>query len=671
MITGGNATEKGVPVPAFVPTGPRLEGWTRWGFLKTDYVLIPDLTTGGKLPTIPELWSYQDKAGKGICLALPRWQQKKTPQDLRDDDSAAYGLICHGYKSGKTCFFDNVEFDYYERGEEIPISRLIGGADLENAAGGECTDCHAGHNPFVIHPEDPTFAALIASKKLGSSSPYDPIVAGTWYQNDQFIRTLGPVRKVNNVEPLRCDNCHTAGSNAFPDVTNGELTGYCGTVLRRAFSGVLFGVFPNRPSIDPPIFMERTMPPLSSLIPPSTINEHRARYAQHADWLDRACLSTPGQGFVTEDVPPEEPDFLSRPYLDSPIYACSSVVGVRGVRIGAEVVLQGAPGGPQVETADGPGGVVFNLPMPLVGGETLTAYQVLDGARSDPSGPVEVGNPNTDFPNGLPAPSINPSELYVCASRIPVSGHVPGAQLHIRINNGTPLVAGGGPTGWTLPLPLPRELISTDNVSVKQTLCGLMSPWSVPYPVAPAPASLPMLRFDPPRMTEGQKFVHVTNVTQGSKLDLTRPANARSSTVDSWPFFMVGDYRMAQELGGRAVTGEVLQGQQRLCPNSPPSPVGSTLPTLSCGDMPAPRIAVPTPGDQFVLPLRPESIPGAMIRVYDADREIGDGTGEVIMLDRELVAGEVLLVTQSLEGCEARRAYSIVVGSSAGPGEDQ
>src|SRR5260221_2080567 len=68
------------------------------------------------------------------------------------------GVICLGTETSKSCFWDNqrnkMQFPI-QKGTAVPLSSFAGGADLAGGSGGVCTDCHAGANPYVVHPTQP------------------------------------------------------------------------------------------------------------------------------------------------------------------------------------------------------------------------------------------------------------------------------------------------------------------------------------------------------------------------------------------------------------------------------------------------------------------------------------------------------------------------------------
>jgi hypothetical protein len=54
-------------------------------------------------------------------------------------------------------------------------------------------------------------------------------------------------------------------------------------------------------------------------------------------------------------------------------------------------------------------------------------------------------------------------------------------------------------------------------------------------------------------------------------------------------------------------------------------------------------------------------VPGSIIRVRAGATEIGDGSGPVIRLTRNVVSGETLVITQELPTCSAGQFFQIQV----------
>ena len=106
-----------------------------------------------------------------------------------------------------------------------------GGFELLGGAGGICTDCHAGENPYITHPDADLGSGVLwgglsgPPQNLPTFAPnrYDPLVASAWPQNDlsQAFATV----------PTVCRGCHVKGdAGRFGHLSN-QLPGYCGTIL--------------------------------------------------------------------------------------------------------------------------------------------------------------------------------------------------------------------------------------------------------------------------------------------------------------------------------------------------------------------------------------------------------------------------------------------------------
>lgn len=167
-----------------------------------------------------EVFSYKSTDPEGLCIALPR---------SRGDDIMLLGIICQGQKSGRACFWDNSSpaTGVIPKGEFRALTDFYGGADLVGASGGICTECHAGENVFIVHPESPL--VIDAAK---SDQWMTPLVDSSWPQNP------GPTTLLDSVdltsEDRSCLSCHISSfGGRFPDVSK-ELEGYCSMVLETA-----------------------------------------------------------------------------------------------------------------------------------------------------------------------------------------------------------------------------------------------------------------------------------------------------------------------------------------------------------------------------------------------------------------------------------------------------
>ncbi|HTV22573.1 MAG TPA: FG-GAP-like repeat-containing protein, partial [Polyangiaceae bacterium] len=177
--------------------------------------------------SVAEVYTYKSTSPEGACIALPR-SDGNTIKLL--------GVICLGKASSVACFWDNqqgspsVGFPI-QKGEAVPISRFNGGAALDGGTGGECTLCHAGENPYIIHPGTNLGLPNLNDVVLRGDSWYFPLVADNWAQN------LGPSNVVASLPGGdACVGCHQLGGlgGAFPQLNSDLFNDYCNTIVRIA-----------------------------------------------------------------------------------------------------------------------------------------------------------------------------------------------------------------------------------------------------------------------------------------------------------------------------------------------------------------------------------------------------------------------------------------------------
>jgi hypothetical protein len=229
----------GVPIPPTIgkidPAG--LNGWRTQGFIPATAQFI--------VRTPAEVRTYHSSSPEGLCIALPRYS------DSTKTTVALDGVICLGQVSSKVCFWDN-----QMRGVGFPFPAVIqvpigapdttingagqyqaGGFELNGGSGGVCTDCHAGENPYVIHPQVDLGGGLLMGQlnhpplnlPTFSVNRYDPLVAAGWPQN--------ALSQSPTLVPAVCSGCHTHGGigGRFPHLSS-DLPGYCGTILAQAIT---------------------------------------------------------------------------------------------------------------------------------------------------------------------------------------------------------------------------------------------------------------------------------------------------------------------------------------------------------------------------------------------------------------------------------------------------
>ena len=177
----------------------------------------------------------------GMCFALPRYSDGSlTTVDLD-------GVICLSRTTSKVCFWDNqmsgTGFSFAS-GTKIPIGVVdlvlnpagqyqAGGFELNNGTGGPCTNCHAGENPYIIHPKTNLGSQLWGALKgppqnLPTFGParYDPLVPSAWWQNASSHAAA--------LVPGQCGACHVQGdAGRFPHLST-DTGDYCNTILQQA-----------------------------------------------------------------------------------------------------------------------------------------------------------------------------------------------------------------------------------------------------------------------------------------------------------------------------------------------------------------------------------------------------------------------------------------------------
>ena len=273
-----------VPKPPTINVMDQVNGTTGW---KTEG-LIPknkQFITG----TPAEIRSFT--SSKGVCIALPRYTDDSKTVVMLD------GVICLSRTTSKVCIWDNQKFDpvtmkpkgfSFGATEQVPIGVLTpainatkfqsGGAGLENGTGGVCTDCHAGENPYIIHPDvviapGKTMADLRTTLPMMPPQRYDPLVAASWPQN--------ALSHAEALVPGACVGCHRQGATRagrFPHLStalNGTVddpSGYCNTILRQA--------------------LQRTMPQGSP--PGSSLNDQEV--TDFVNWCEEPGTSNPNGG---------------------------------------------------------------------------------------------------------------------------------------------------------------------------------------------------------------------------------------------------------------------------------------------------------------------------------------------------------------------------------------
>lgn len=181
--------------------------------------------------------TYVSTSPPGMCIALPRFSlglEDDSPgsgANLEDNQVDLDGVICFGQTNSQTCFWDNRDVGgavyNFPLGTPQDFDRW---APAPFITGGDtCSDCHAGENPYIIHPEADTVLGGLRAAGLPTFAPNfnDPIINATWPDPDPMN------------SPSSCVLCHgrttTTGSRGgrLPHLST-SIPSYCTTVLRAA-----------------------------------------------------------------------------------------------------------------------------------------------------------------------------------------------------------------------------------------------------------------------------------------------------------------------------------------------------------------------------------------------------------------------------------------------------
>ena len=214
-----------------------------------------------------DLYVFESESPRGLCFALPR---------SSGDTISLLGIICLGTESSKSCFWDNQDAKQnypIKKNTVVPISKFAAGADLLNGSGGMCTDCHAGENPYVVHPGEPMDMGSKILPKMWS----EPLVHPSWAQNQGPSTAFSGIVLGSGEDS--CTSCHSKPpGRRFPEVST-DTPLYCSTILPQAIS--------------------RTMPPGSP--------GNNASYKKHKDALQASCKKPPTTGVVVNGATQADP----------------------------------------------------------------------------------------------------------------------------------------------------------------------------------------------------------------------------------------------------------------------------------------------------------------------------------------------------------------------------
>ena len=643
-----------VPVPNRVLDS----SWENHGEITIDFASMSVTRNNTMSPTLePELWSWKTPPGDpnpGYCVALPRWETDVA--DAFYNRALVFGIICVSRTTSHACFFDNAAPDKMERYRDHSISRFIGGADLYPNGQGVCSGCHAGYNPIVVHPHDDAFRQLNAYHQpdgLNPPSRYTPVIPQAptgqdeWPDNPNSLTALPPGNPMQD----SCLRCHvvggTDGAGPLPRFWELPRDTFCQSVLQPAIE--------QDPLAGPSNPVGRTMPAGHEM--PSTLRTprpDRTNFIHQIDWLDSLCNAPwNGQaGEVATDPPDASVLVPTPPVLLGPIYECVTSVEVDGVIPGTTLEVVSAMGAGSIGSASPTeaGKISISLTSSLTASDTLKVEVYRGATYFGDSNSREVLAPPTEAPS---RPTIA-GPVHQCATRLGVY-KIRGARVTMSRNGGTPSSVQNDDDFAIFNLGTPVQAgPSPDEFEVTQSVCG--SPQSAPA-VAVATVlqgPIPRPRF-PDRIYAGQENIDIFGLTTGADVELwNSTVTGAVWTINSWPFS-----------GVRASTGGVTQTslvwiKQRLCSTvwteafmEPESAVGCSP------GAPPPDVAPPQAGD--VLIIVTDLIPGGVAHLWINGAYVASTGGPIISLPAPLVAGDVVVVSQSVGNCSGERGVSWLI----------
>ena len=599
------------------------------------------------IPGSPRLWVHYSDEPYGACVAVSF--ERSGPDHL--------DMICFGTQSKNACFF---ELDGHERSDGVvPTTSMVDGYSSELM--GQCTDCHSGENPYIVHPDKSGFRSIVRSR-LHSGDWHTSLVDPSWIQ-------AGPTDVLDTVSSeARCSSCHWSGNaGRFPELSQAQR-GYCSMLRTIVGRGDNSGL--------------RTMPPNGATY--QDIN----KYNNHIEALLQSCNNPrPDPGTIVRININDDPNIISPPTIFSPIFACLegnesessdifspsdnvallansesgavtptdfTLITLSGVILGADVSLH--LDGREISRRDNVREIdSVVLLADVEPGDVVVARQEYNGVSSQASTPVEISRisfgPIVPFP---PPPAVRPETLHECSATIGATV-IPNSTIESFINGESDFKFTAAAN--RVYFPAGKQFETGDDVSLRAEICGFRSPISVPVTVVEAPTFIPTPELIPEVLFDGQELVSFRSLTYGAQTSLEvigEPDKVGFST----PYNRRDNVDVATRIGRPLTASDRYIVKHSLCEASSISrPIAHET---NCADLLPPEIETPRAGNNFVIPR--DAVPGARVRVYDRGRtEIGDSSGQVINLTRTLLHSDQLLVTQQVGNCQSRRSFRIDV----------
>lgn len=215
--------EANVPLPPIWKNDPAENAISGWQYRGR---LLRPVDTATRFP-ITEVWAYQAPGNQGICMALPR------KNGTGNDTIELLGIICQSERTGKACFWDNINKTSGQR-LRGRLTNNMGPNDMQDGTRlfQNCTDCHRGKNVFLI-PNGGRPLSLHASPAR-ASMPELPQLDTDPEVRYQPLSGANPRPTWVNPPPLIQHNRNSNGCNKCHEIP-ALTTNYCRTV----FEGVL------------------------------------------------------------------------------------------------------------------------------------------------------------------------------------------------------------------------------------------------------------------------------------------------------------------------------------------------------------------------------------------------------------------------------------------------
>lgn len=222
-----NCISQGVPIPDQIFDNQ----WESLGILN-DKILDEGTSFSD---SDSELRMYLSNDPPGFCLSMTRHDTKEFGNH--------FDLICFGTESNNACFFESTR-EGINTEEDLHITELQAG---ENVFGETCINCHAGENPFIVHPGDPAFIAAAERKgdffetppNLNGTDMFTAINVPSWPKNPPPFDNLS----LAGTDASQCTTCHNSlNAGRFPNLkevpSSSELKdAYCNTILSVTLNG--------------------------------------------------------------------------------------------------------------------------------------------------------------------------------------------------------------------------------------------------------------------------------------------------------------------------------------------------------------------------------------------------------------------------------------------------